>query len=158
MKPFAKKIYRMALSMLGFASCSIPAPWDEPVDMYAPPVAEYGVPTVSYIIRGTVTNKEGNPLSGIKVKTLWEGINGERVSHTDSNGQVEVKTSLYSWDADGDIRIAFEDEDGPENGGAYARDTLFKKDLKIEKTSNGDGHWLMGEYKIEFKKELSPEK
>ena len=123
--------------------------------------------------RGTVTDNDGNPLPGIKVKPLmgWWSDDVEKywgnseddpryygVFHTDADGKVEVITSLDAWDAENeDIRIAFEDEDGPQNGGSFARDTLFRKDLDIQKVSDGDGHWLEGKYQIDFQKKLSPE-
>ena len=173
MKPFVSKIYRSLLALLGFTACST-SPWDEPLNMYgARPAPEYGTPHVNYVIRGTVTDNDGNPLPGIKVKPLmgWWSDDVEKywgnseddpryygVFHTDADGKVEVITSLDAWDAENeDIRIAFEDEDGPQNGGSFARDTLFRKDLDIQKVSDGDGHWLEGKYQIDFQKKLSPE-
>ena len=67
------KLYRVLLTMLGFAACapqpnpgttdSTDNPPDTPVEnlsgMYGPPMAEYGVPHVNLVINGAVSDPDG---------------------------------------------------------------------------------------------------
>ena len=147
-----KRIFNGLLAMLGFSACTCVAP-----KMYGTPAAEYGVPHVTFTFKGRVLDKDGNPIPGIKVTPVIEvGAAGE-AQHTDTNGQVEGGIPwVQEWDRER-IGLAFEDEDGPENGGAFARDTLYYKDLNVTQVKEGSG-WDKGTFHADFEKTLSPEK
>ena len=160
------KLYRILLTMLGFAACAPqpnpsttdPAdnPPDTPVvehpDMYGPPAAEYGVPHVNLVIGGTVSDPDGNPIPGIKVTTLdWQS--GKVSQKTDAEGKVEMNTSLWALEQ---FYIAFQDIDEAENGGTFAADTLYYKDLEIKQIGEAEGGWLVGTYQVDFDHKLKP--
>ena len=151
-----------ALSLLGFSSCEI-----------IEPRSEYGSPHANYQILGTATDESGTPVKGIKVKPLhgwwhddleeeartWASENGQPfdeayhgIFYTDAKGKVLISTYADAWE-EGEWRIALVDPDGPENGGSFAVDTLYQKDLDIVKTSDGKG-WVTGEYTIRFERKL----
>ncbi|MBO4756643.1 MAG: radical SAM-associated putative lipoprotein [Bacteroidales bacterium] len=162
------KLYRVLLTMLGFAACapqpnpgttdSTDNPPDTPVEnlsgMYGPPMAEYGVPHVNLVINGAVSDPDGNPIPGIKVST-WNWLSGQVSKKTDAEGKVEMNTGLESWDLE-QLYIAFQDIDGPENGGTFAADTLHFKDLEVKQIGEAEGGWLDGTYQVDFDHQLKP--
>ncbi len=150
-----KRVIHGLLAMLGFSACTTTCgDLPGPLDMYGPPVAEYGVPHVEFTFKGRVLDKDGNPIPGIKVSPLIE-VGSQGTLHTDENGEVEGRLGfVQTWDLE-KIGIAFEDEDGPENGGSFARDTLRFKDLNVQKVKEGSG-WNEGTYHSDFEKTLTP--
>ena len=152
----SKRIFRSILAMLGFTACTTTC-GDilEPQDMYGPPVGEYGVPHVTFTFKGRVLDKDGKPIPGIKVTPVIEVRAAGESLHTDADGQVEGGVDwMQSWNLER-IGIAFEDEDGPENGGSFARDTLHYKDLNVTQVAEGSG-WDEGTFHADFEKTLSP--
>ena len=135
-----KKIYRTLLAMLGFVSC---APFMKNM---------YGAPYVDLVVKGTVTDQTGNPVPGIRVTIPELGPNQK----TDASGKVEMKMSLGGTQLLHEFNLQFEDIDGPENGGTFATDTLYHKDMEINKVSDGDGSWNEGKYEVNFEKKLRP--
>lgn len=138
------------LTMLGFGSCT-----ELGADEYgAPPVMEgaleYGVPYVEYIVRGTVADEAGQPVSGIKaaVKEVYDQEPGhsygiDSVSTDDGgNFQMQVRSFISQ-----DLKLVVEDTDGPENGGEFMSDTLRLADMKQQKLADGDG-WSRGKYEL----------
>ena len=126
------RIYRTLLAMLGFsvASCRV---------MYgSPEILDWGIVN----IKGTVIDSEGNPIPGIQVKDSYTDIS----STTDASGEMEMSVE-HVWNQEFDL--CFEDPDGPENGGTFARDTLFYKDMNIRQVGART-------FELNFKKKLHP--
>lgn len=146
-----KRLIHGLLTMMGFSACTCVAP-----KMYGTPVAEYGTPHVTFTFKGRVLDKDGNPIPGIKVTPIIEvGAAGD-AQYTNVEGKVEGGIPwVAAWDKE-KIGIAFEDEDGPENGGAFAPDTLYYKDLNVKQVEEGRG-WDEGTFHADFEKTLSPE-
>ena len=146
-----KRLIHGLLTMLGFSACTCVAP-----KMYGTPVAEYGTPHVTFTFKGRVLDKDGNPIPGIKVTPIIEVGAASDAQYTDAEGRVEGGIPwVAAWNKE-KIGIAFEDEDGPENGGAFARDTLYYKDLNVKQVEEGRG-WDEGTFHADFEKTLSPE-
>ena len=157
MAKLTKRLIHGILAMLGFTACTTTCgDLPEPVDMYGPPVAEYGVPHVTFTYNGRVLDKNGKPIPGIKVTPIIEEVPMMDQVHTDADGKVEGRMDwVDAWDLER-IGFAFEDEDGPENGGAFAPDTLRYKDLNVKQVEEGSG-WNEGTFHSDFEKTLSPE-
>ena len=128
------------MAMLGFASFSS----CEMKKMYGPPPApEYGVPYLELIVNGTVTDPAGNPIPGIRVEDSYTGISGT----TDASGKV-VGLALERT-GEPEFDLYFKDPDGPDNGGSFARDTLFYKDMEIRQVE-------ISTFELNFEKKLHP--
>ena len=138
------------LAMLGFSGCK--------GIIFG--VDEYGMPHAKYQIIGTVTEEEtGNPIQGIKVRfNMYDSPRAEFTSDKDG----KVNESFTEWPESQDIKLTFEDVDGPENGGSFLPDTLRAKDLKIEFVEDKKSTWYAGDYTISFdaklKKDIVPDK
>lgn len=153
MKAKVKHLFELisgaVLSLLGFSSCNT---FVEIIE----PRAEYGMPHATFKIIGEVKAADsGKPVEGIVVKfsrgseePSWE----EGTFNSDKDGKVDG--SLQAWPSDKDIMLTFEDVDGPENGGQFARDTLRASDLKIEFVEDKKSSWHRGVYTITFEEKL----
>lgn len=130
------------LCLLGFESCD---------DIGAD---EYGSPYVKYQVKGTVTDNEGRPIKGIKVKVAEQGMhNGSVIIYhgidsieTDAAGayQTHVMTDGFINER---RKVIFEDTDGTANGGDFQGDTLSLTDLEKTLVEKG-GEWYRGKYEM----------
>ena len=137
-----KRIYRTILAILGFGAVSC--------SLFMKKM--YGSPYVELDIKGTVTDQKGNPIPGILV-TIPEFSPEQK---TDASGKVELSTTLGGTIQLQEFNIVFKDIDGPQNGGTFATDTLYNKDMEIKKVSDGHGDWHEGSYEVVFEKKLRP--
>ena len=158
------------LSMLGFVACTTDPDSNHKIeDKYREHLAEYGSPSATYIVKGTVKSEEtGEAISGIKTSyrqylfTDKDGIKQYFTldTVTDNNGDADIRYSEeLSLDED-HIEVILEDIDGQDNGGFFAADTLRKDRLTINKSKEGDGRWYEGEFTIGFEaalKKANPE-
>ena len=127
------------LAMLGYESCSLNSP------------DEYGTPTVDYQVKGFVTDLQGTPIQGIKVRAPYnfDGSEGQNVL-TDENGRFELD-EFHSGLND---KLIVEDIDGEDNGGEFQSDTIKVRDLPKKEVEKGDGSWYMGKYEVTAKIKL----
>ena len=107
-----KRLSYLLLSLLGFASACD----REPAEMY-------GVPRADTRTQGKVTDKSGNPIPGIQVRSNGYDIADESASRT-------------AW-------LTFTDTDGPENGGQFAEKSVEVTFTEADRTAKGDG-WYEG--------------
>jgi putative lipoprotein (rSAM/lipoprotein system) len=125
----------------------------------APVAAEYGTPYVELIVKGKVTDPDGKPIPGIQVRPFYRYDGGHDYSSgkylTDDAGVLE-KTLYETHGTPEALNFAFEDLDGPENGGRFAKDTVYHKDLDIKKVDEGSDHWSEGKFEVIFEKKLRP--
>lgn len=134
---FVNRILAAILVLLGFSACG---EGKEPME-------EYGTPSVSYQIKGTVTDKDNAPIKGIKVV-----ISDERkydtddiTVYTDADGKF-TGPHTYSFSLYGQT-VTFEDVDGEDNGGRFKSATLGIDDMTAKKVEEG-GHWYSGDYEV----------
>ena len=123
------------LALLGFGSCGIVED-------------EYGSPYTEYQVKGQVTDKEGNPIEGIRVtfETSSDTL------YTDADGRFESKeirnVAVYG-------KIKFEDIDGPANG-SFLPDSANLEDLEHKQIEGKDG-WYNGKFEVNVQQELERE-
>ncbi len=100
----------------------------------------YGTPTVTFSVKGRVTDPAGKPIEGISVKT-------EKWLETATNARGEFAFEKSEWTSFGDkplkIPLKFEDVDGARNGSFEDREVevAFTRNEKVE--SSG---WYFGDY------------
>lgn len=110
----------------------------------SPPVAEYGCPSADYIVKGTVTDSQNKPVSGITVSL------GDRDNPSASYGQTvnTAEDGTYEYiitdypENQYQITLRFSDFDGSFNG-LYA-DTLVDVSFKDIPYTGGSGRWYQG--------------
>lgn len=152
-----------SLTLLGFSSCNLEDPEDDPV------ICMYGTPTAYYAVKGKVVDTKGKPLAGIQVTVprfhysfvqrtgvILEQPQGTRIlndtvridnqfQQTGSEGTFEWYVSEFPYDT---LRadLKFTDVDGlpPHVLTDSVQITFLRKELK-----NGDGDWDEG--KVEKK-------
>lgn len=141
MKPepvnFINRILAAILVLLGFSACG----------EGKEPMPEYGTPSVSYRIKGTVTDKDNAPIKGIKVVISDEPeIESDDITvYTDADGKFSGPHT-YSFSLYGQT-VTFEDVDGEDNGGRFKSSTLGIDDMTAKKVKEG-GHWYSGDYEV----------
>ena len=124
------------ISLLGFSACSGSLSNEQP-DMY-------GTPTADYKAEGSVTDEEGNPIEGIKVKVELRGYynNSSETKSVYSGGDGQFITPQYRDQEI--ISLTAIDIDGGNNGGEFEDKTINLQGIKptLDK-SNADG-WYQG--------------
>ena len=118
-------------------------------------VCMYGVPTVSYELKGKVTDEAGKPVEGIEVSL-------ERMEPGDSTGVgytfgpivMTDGEGLWCIRTDGDpapsIKAIYQDIDGSANGGLFAPDSTVIKGIEPVKSQKDNNPFNLGEVKQEF--------
>ena len=101
-----KRLSYLLLSLLGFASACD----REPVEMY-------GVPRADTRTQGRVTDKSGNPIPGIQVRSNGAPSKAVRTMADGSYDIADESASRTAW-------LTFTDTDGPENGGQFAEKSV----------------------------------
>lgn len=134
---FINRILAAILVLLGFSACG----------EGKEPMPEYGTPSVSYRIKGTVTDKDNAPIKGIKVVISDEPeIESDDITvYTDADGKFSGPHT-YSFSLYGQT-VTFEDVDGEDNGGRFKSSTLGIDDMTAKKVKEG-GHWYSGDYEV----------
>lgn len=134
---FINRILAAVLALLGFSACG----------EGKEPMPEYGTPSVSYRIKGTVTDKDNAPIKGIKVVISDEPeIESDDITvYTDADGKFSGPHT-YSFSLYGQT-VTFEDVDGEDNGGRFKSSTLGIDDMTAKKVKEG-GHWYSGDYEV----------
>lgn len=142
-----------ALVLLGFASCTSKNGDDDyPL--------EYGTPSVSYQVKGRVTDVNAKAIEGIRVivKDKYEYL--ADTLYTDANGEYKGKESV-SGSLVG-LKAVFDDVDGEAHGGMFASDSIDVEKMEKVKVKDGSGHWYAGGYELtangqlKLKKEDTP--
>ena len=153
-KSIFRSLAATALGLLGFSSCS----W------LGIGVCMYGEPHADFKAIGTVTDKAGKPIEGIRVAVQQHRHyeNSESVIYdqndwydddtlfTDVNGQYELVRSVF--DAPNRVTVFFEDIDGEENGGEFAK---AEANPKVVQTKKGDKSWYGGAFQVEADAKLN---
>ena len=118
-------------------------------------VCMYGVPTVSYELKGKVTNEAGKSLEGIEVSfekvspsdSSLIGYAFGPVAKTDSEGQW---SAIFQDDPAPVIKVIYQDVDGSENGGHFAADSTIVRDFEPVRDTTDRNPFNLGEVKMEM--------
>lgn len=149
MKSFLKRSWKYllgsVLALLGFGGCSEEGGFLDiggGEDMY-------GQPSARFKMLGTVKNRSGQPVRGIRVVIVprpendWEND----TLYTDASGHFQKEKLKYDWPDDLEyVTVKFEDVDGAENG-SYQLKELKRSDLQVEQTEKqGKDGWYEGAF------------
>lgn len=133
-----KLMYRwicVALGAILGSGCS-----DKSTDPEYGPMPEYGVPSGTIVLDGTVVDGHGTGIAGIEVS-----FNGAVADTTDSNGAWSIdRDNVYipCTDENQDpCEVTATDIDGPDNGGPYP---TLRIPLDLDQTDPGDGGYDQG--------------
>lgn len=127
------KFLRALLAALGFSSLSS-------CDGSGLAVCMYGVPDMmDYEVSGSLHDKDGNPIVGIKVTVPRSQTNIGTV-RTSETGSFEVKGEAYHKN---DLQLTFIDVDGFDNGGHFETNEVT---VSLEKVSESDRSGSVGRY------------
>ena len=158
MKNIFKKLIALlgpaVLTALGFAGCENGIIQNDGLR------AEYGTPTCSFKLELTVTDESGKALKDIRVipaagkyygldKNGFNLAQGKDTLITDVSGKVSRTYSVMTVPYK--LKVYFEDLDGEDNGGTFARDS---DDFASVKTGKGDNRWYQGEWTVSGTKKL----
>lgn len=145
-------ICSIILTALGFTGCS-----DDPSIM----AAEYGSPHADYKYMGTVTDKEGNPIEGIKVTLVGSShkVSGPEVAVFTTNKDGKFESEYYNEMNTSIYKIDFTDTDGELNGGEFASASIKTSEMKSTQTKENDTHdkWYRGQFERKAEVKLYPQ-
>ena len=143
MKSLFGRFLCFVLSLFGFSSCFFSA--------------MYGTPHVDFKASGTVKDEEGKPLEGIRVAVQqhrhFDNSPGviydtndwyeNDTLYTDSAGKYLLERSPFN--GPNEVKIVFEDIDGPDNGGEFEP---TEASPAVVQTKKGDNNWYGGAYEV----------
>ena len=144
-----KRVYASLMTLLGFTACGL-----DPDFPFGGGAVEYGQPHAEYKLIGTVKDREGQPIEGIRVvfsprpeEEIYSSYFNDTV-YTDAQGRFAKEHLKYDWpDKIPDAQLRFEDVDGPGNGGSFVPRTLSREEMKIEQTKKGMS-WFQGAFTL----------
>ena len=140
MKNIFKKLISLlgpaAVATLGFTGCEI-----------IPMRVEYGTPHGDFNVDIKVTDANGNGIKGIKVIPAEQ--DGTETLVTDDSGNAQRSYQLFGYPKK--YKVYFEDPDGEENGGSFARDS---SEFTTTQTRKSDKNWYWGEWTAKGTKTL----
>ena len=153
MNPFRNpkrfRLFAMLAALLGItAGCKNNGRSDDVICMY-------GVPTVSYELKGKVTDQAGNPVKDIEV-TVARVFPSDSAFVGNPFGPTAVTNDDGLWsircqdDPTPILKVTYSDIDGPLNGGQFAQDSVIIKDIEPVKTLQDNNPFNLGEVKLEL--------
>lgn len=125
-----EKLLLAAAALLGFATAC---------DSNKRQTDMYGTPYNNYKIKGKVTDKAGQPIKGIEVRSNAALPTPEATTAADGT------YDLAGQGIGNMARVTFTDTDGPANGGDFAEKTVDIKFTEAERTAQGEG-WDRGSF------------
>lgn len=121
------------LTILGFNNCD---------KIFEGGVDEYGTPHADYSIKGSVKDKDGNAIPGIKVSMSFRHSELEdtaAVTTSDEKGKYSLNQTEFP---SSEIKIIAEDVDGEKNG--LFKNKTEKITIKSDDYKNSSGAWFYG--------------
>ena len=129
-----EKLLLAAAALLGFATaCNNEEDQPKVVSMY-------GTPYSNYKIKGKVTDKAGQPIKGIEVRSNAYLPTPEATTAADGTYDLSGKGVANT------ARATPTDTDGPATGGAFAATPADIEFSAAERTAEGDGSWNQGSF------------
>lgn len=137
-----KLVRMLALSLVAassFSSCMVETPED------GFEAADQERPVANYQIMGKVTDKDGNPVNGIRVIADYntDVIYRADTLYTNKEGEYSKFMAIPRVDK---FRMSFSDIDGSANGGDFKS---VSKEVKLIRTEMAAGHFG-GSYVVSF--------
>lgn len=136
LKPFDKIVLALLSCIAFFTGC----------DVINPPVAEYGVPTAEFEIKGTITDSiTSQPVKNIRVIRQYPSAPqyGDTL-YTDVQGKYQFNFNSFPVD-DPTFHLKVEDIDGANNGGEFANKELDVVIADADWIDDGDDNsWYYG--------------
>ena len=139
-KSIYKSLMVSVLGILGFASC------EKAIDVIddGGGLCMYGQPHADFKAVGTVKDKSGKPIEGIRVairQTIPYSSEQKDTVYTDSKG--EYLFDAVTFNGPSSVRIVFEDIDGAANGGEFDKTEATPA---VKQTKKGDNAWYNGAF------------
>lgn len=125
-----EKLLLAAAALLGFATAC---------DSNKRQTDMYGTPYNNYKIKGKVTDKAGQPIKGIEIRSNAALPTPEATTRADGT------YDLAGQGIGNMARVTFTDTDGPANGGDFAEKTVDIEFTEAERTAQGKG-WDQGSF------------
>lgn len=125
-----EKLLLAAATLLGFATAC---------DSNKRQTDMYGTPYNNYKIKGKVTDKAGQPIKGIEVRSNAALPTPEATTRADGT------YDLAGQGIGNMARVTFTDTDGSANGGDFAEKTVDIEFTEAERTAQGKG-WDQGSF------------
>jgi putative lipoprotein (rSAM/lipoprotein system) len=113
--------------------------------MYGTGYAEYGTPTASFKVYGTVLSEDSTEIPYIRV------VMQNDTMYSDPDGNYSISDNNFPGSHE--FQIEFSDTDGAENESWQTLDTTVA--FVDPKFKNGDGDWYAGETTKEFNVKLT---
>ena len=117
-------------------------------------VCMYGVPTVSYELKGKVTDEAGKPVKGIRViynpyadKDINEVKYYLDTLYTDASGKFSSDRLKYSWPEIPAHELIVSDVDGATNG-EYKDEKVPATRIKSSHSKQGSNGWYQGTFTL----------
>lgn len=135
-----KSLTAAVLGILGFASCEKALDINENGGM----ICMYGQPYADFKAVGTVKDKSGKPVEGIRVAvrlTIPNYSERNDTVYTDNKGEYVFDAQTFSGPTS--VRLVFEDIDGAANGGEFEK---AEATPGVKQTKKGDGAWYNGAF------------
>lgn len=137
------------LGVLGFASC------DSIIIK-----CEYGTPYSEFKVSGKVMTEDNKPIEGIKTTVFsgsnqggnlyWDTYDGHS-DFSDKKGSYQVDLTAYNFNSDSlKIKIIYEDVDGTEGGGAFAKDSVIINSKDFIQTEKASKNWFQGAFSVSY--------
>jgi putative lipoprotein (rSAM/lipoprotein system) len=102
---------------------------------YGTPVAEYGTPSATFIVHGSVTSEGNTKIPNIRVVMQFD------TTFTDADGKYKVQA--FDFPDDHDFLVEVDDIDGTASGSYQSKDTIVS--FVDPQFTGGDGLWNQGE-------------
>ncbi|WP_295901248.1 radical SAM-associated putative lipoprotein [uncultured Alistipes sp.] len=125
-----EKLLLAAAALLGFATAC---------DSTKRQTDMYGTPYSNYKIKGKVTDKAGQPIKGIEVRSNAYLPTPEATTAADGTYDLSGKGVGNT------ARVTLTDTDGPANGGDFAAKTVTVEFTEADRTAKGKG-WDRGSF------------
>lgn len=139
-KSVYKSLMAVVLGILGFASC------EKALDVIddGGGLVMYGQPHADFKAVGSVKDKSGKPIEGIRVairQTIPHSHEHKDTVYTDSKGEYVLTTQGFTGPSS--VKIVFEDIDGAANGGEFEKTEATPA---VKQTKKGDNSWYNGAF------------
>jgi len=144
-----KRLLGYLLVLLGFGACDkeiLDGNDSNPHDVYV----MYGAPYAEYIVKGQVKSQSGQTLKGIQVIAKVVNKDGRQIINelrgtTDSKGNYNISGQGNKTN-DAVVNVYFEDIDGKDNGGEFAKDSVMNNSFKYKDVNDKTQIWKVGEF------------
>jgi len=142
-----KAVYKCICMLLGaFIGSGCSGGSESVSPEYGPPqpITEYGVPYATYILSGSVSDENDQPIPGIGIRIRDSYYGDHYPVYSDESGEWELTEYLSELcqSSEEGCNLEVNDVDGEENGGTFADQTI---QLNLEQTEEASD-WHLGTF------------